>query len=321
MSKKIILTVLPLIIGLGFVYLSISNLSIEERENLIKNVRDVNYIWLFLSLILGTLSHVFRAMRWSILLKTQKIEAPFFLNFISVMICYLSNLGIPRSGEFLRAATFSTYTKSSFQPVFGTIVVERVIDLIMLGSIIIICLIFNFEALSNAIEYGAFFKALIGVLLLFFGFIIFLLKSTSKIAVFINKKFGGIKEGVLSIFKIENIWEFLLQTFLIWTCYVLMFYVIKMAINLSNEELTLNVIMVGFVAGTLALVSTNGGIGIYPFTIGEVFRYFGLDIDLALSYGWIHWAAQTFLVIFLGSISFLALPLFSKKGDVKSVED
>ena len=56
------------------------------------------------------------------------------------MIGYIINLTIPRSGEVARAGYFSKYQKSSSEKVFGTIVVERVIDLLMLGLIFIITL-------------------------------------------------------------------------------------------------------------------------------------------------------------------------------------
>ena len=86
-------------------------------------------------MFLGFLSHYIRAVRWRLQLAPLGCRARKSICFFSVMFAYLSNYGIPRSGEILRAVTLSTYEDIKFDKAFGTIVTERIIDLFFLLTI------------------------------------------------------------------------------------------------------------------------------------------------------------------------------------------
>ena len=108
----------------------ISNSTDVEKEYFVQSLSEANYGWIFCALTIAFLSHLSRAYRWKYLLETLDIKPKLSLMYHSVMIGYIINLTIPRSGELARAGYFSRYQKTKSDQVFGTIVVERVVDLI-----------------------------------------------------------------------------------------------------------------------------------------------------------------------------------------------
>ena len=139
LSKNLI----PLLIGLFFIYLSYQNTSVDDRKNVIKYIRNADYHFIIISSIFGLLSHVSRAIRWSYLLVPLGYKPRLANSILAVLIGYLSNLGIPRSGELLRATAMDRYNNIPFQKGFGTIIAERVIDLILLFIFVCIALLLS----------------------------------------------------------------------------------------------------------------------------------------------------------------------------------
>ena len=101
------------------------------------SMQQVNLFWLLVSVALGVVSHISRAIRWNYLLAPMGYRPSIMANALIIMMAYLTNLGIPRSGELLRATTLKTYQGVPFQKGFGTIVTERIIDLLMLFVVIL----------------------------------------------------------------------------------------------------------------------------------------------------------------------------------------
>ena len=126
---------LPVAIGLYLTWYFVSNSTESEKEYFLKSLSEANYGWIFVALIIAFLSHLSRSYRWKYLLETMDVQPKLSLMYHSVMICYIINLTIPRSGELARAGYFSRYQKTSSDKVFGTIVVERVVDLIMFALV------------------------------------------------------------------------------------------------------------------------------------------------------------------------------------------
>ena len=149
LSKNLI----PLLIGLFFIYLSYQNTSVDDRKNVIKYIRNADYHFIIISSIFGLLSHVSRAIRWSYLLVPLGYKPRLANSILAVLIGYLSNLGIPRSGEILRATAMDRYDNIPFQKGFGTIIAERVIDLILLFIFVCIALLLQFELIIDVLDF------------------------------------------------------------------------------------------------------------------------------------------------------------------------
>ncbi len=288
----------------------------EEREQIIHYVREADLFWVGMSILIGILSHISRAIRWNYMLQPLGYSPRITNNVLIILMAYFANLGIPRSGEVLRATALATYENVPFQKGFGTIVTERVIDLLMLLLIIVIALVLQTDIILGYLEGRGF--TLVGTLVLagagvlgLFIFLAFLRRSKSKLALKIRNLVKGLLDGVMSIFRMEKKVLFVAHTLFIWGCYIAMFWVIKYTvpetINLGLDEL-----LVAFVAGAFAMTTTNGGVGLYPIAVSGALAIFGISSVSGDAFGWIMWIAQTLMVVVFGAISFLLLPLLNR---------
>ncbi|MBP2831336.1 flippase-like domain-containing protein [Aquimarina sp. U1-2] len=314
---KIIKIILPLALGVFLIWYSIASASPEERQKTFQYVYQADPKWIILSIVMGITSHLSRAYRWNFLLQPLGYSAKLSNCFMAVMAGYLANLGIPRSGEVLRAGTISTYEHIPFKKALGTIISERVIDLIMLLLIIGLTLLFQSEDLFFYFKEnitGKFYM-LSALIVLLIGGVLFLkiLKTTQHSFLVKIRDFGyGILEGIQSISKIRQKVAFIMHTLLIWILYVAMFYVVKFTVP-ETASLTIGPILATFVAGSIAMSTTNGGIGAFPLAIAAILLVFDIDQPAGEAFGWILWGSQTAVNILIGALSFLFLPILNRE--------
>jgi len=313
LSKKII----PLAIGVFFIYLSYQNTTPEDRTNIFKYIKNADYRFVLLSAFFGVLSHISRAVRWQFLLAPLGYRPKTINSVLAVLIGYFSNLGIPRSGELLRATAMDRYENIPFQKGFGTVIAERVVDLVLLVGCIVLALALQYDLIVDylKIENMNFLQMGVGFVLVVIGLILFrkyFLLSTHPIIEKIKQFFQGIWEGMLSIKLMENKGLFIAHTFFIWLMYVLMFWVIKFSIP-ETVNLGMNAMIPAFVVGGLSISATNGGVGIYPYSVSLVLIAFGISKESSLAFGWIMWTCQTLMIVTFGAMAFFALPLINSK--------
>lgn len=278
--------------------------------------KNSHYGWIVLGMLCGLLSHLSRAYRWLFVLEPLHYKISFKNSVMAIFSGYLINYTIPRAGEIVRATLISNYEKVPFEKGFGTIVSERIADLIMMFIIMSITLMVQFDFI-----YGFLIEKInplrMILMCIFFGFMgllvfVFVKKSKSKIATKIRTFTTGLIEGMLSIFKMKKKGAFIFHTIFIWLMYVLMFYVTSFAVSDLNT-LPLGGILVGFIAGSFSIAATNGGIGSYPVAIYMAFSLFNMPQEPSLAFGWIMWTAQTLMVIILGGLSLIYLPIYNRQ--------
>ncbi|WP_240924901.1 YbhN family protein [Leeuwenhoekiella sp. ZYFB001] len=308
---------IPLGIGILLIYYSLSSATPQERAILWNNIKDAPPVYIAVSLMFGILSHLSRAYRWQYLLQPMGYHPKLSNRFMAVMAAYLANLGIPRSGELLRGALLTTYEDVPFEKAFGTIISERIADFLMLLLVVGIAIVLQTDTLLGYLHeqninplYTVLFLAA-GVLLIALGFKIIQRAKTGILAK-LKDFMAGLVEGMKSILKMRNKWAFIGHTFFIWIMYILMFWVIKFTIPEISYAST-GVILAAFVIGSFAISVTNGGIGVYPISIGALFIFFGFSKEGGEAFGWIVWGSQTLLVLVLGALSFLLLPILNRK--------
>ncbi len=303
-------------LGVIFIWYSIKSATPAERQELLDNILNANPVWLLLSVVFGTLSHLSRAYRWKFMLEPLGYNPRFANSFMAVMAGYLANFGIPRSGEVLRAATLTTYEKIPFEKAFGTIISERIADVVIMLGIMGFALLLQTELLLeyfNDNNINPFITIAVLVALVILGLIAlhFLKKSSHPFLIKIKKMALGLVEGMRSIFRMKQKWAFIFHTFFIWLMYVAMFIVIAFAV----PEMTpprLGMLMAAFVVGSLAISATNGGIGVYPVAIGAILVLFGISKQSGEAFGWLTWGVQTLVVLIFGALSFILLPIFNR---------
>lgn len=308
---------MPLGIGVFLIWYSLNNLTSNDRQLLWGQIQSANPYWLALSIFIGIVSHVSRAYRWKYLLEPLGYTPRLAVSFSAVMIGYVANLGIPRSGELLRPVTLSNYDNLPVQKVIGTVITERIIDLVMLLVIISVTFLCNTDILLNYFEEQQIepLKIIYGLLTMIFllGAGFFILKKVNfsfleKLKTFINEMY----EGVLSVFSMKHKVSFIIHTIFIWSAYIAMFCVVKYCIP-ETANLSFSAILMAFVAGSLALSATNGGIGAYPIAIGLVLLLFNITKSSGEALGWIIWGSQTLMNLVIGGVCFMYLSLFLKK--------
>lgn len=312
---KLLKTVIPLGIGLFFVYYSYANTTTDQRADIWKYISQADLYFVGLSVFFGVLSHLSRAYRWGFLLKPLGYQPRFINLVLTVLITYVSNLGIPRSGEVLRSTALRAYEKIPFEKSFGTVVMERLVDLLLLLICIGIGFMLEREMVLSFFEGNNNNDSKIWstIVLMVSGllFVYWARQTQHPWGQKIRKFTQGLVSGLTSIRNMPNALWFWIHTFFIWTMYLLMFWVIQFALPGANS-LDLSALFPAFIAGGLAMSATNGGIGLYPIAVAAVLSYYGLPYELALAYGWVMWTAQTLMVVFFGGISFFLLPVVNR---------
>lgn len=315
--KSLLKVILPLAVGFFFVYLSYNSTSEEDRILIYSYIQKADLRFVMLSVFFGILSHLSRAYRWKYLLSPLGYQPRFINSVLAVLIAYIANLGIPRSGEILRATTLSSYEKIPFEKTFGTIVAERLVDLFILMGFVLTALVLQFDIIWSILSEKKISTAqiVIGLAFVIIGYIILkklFTLSQNPLIIRIKNFFWGLAEGIMSLKNMPNKGRFIGHTLFIWLMYLAMFYVIKWTVP-ETASLGMNAILPAFVVGGLAISATNGGIGIYPFSVALVLAAFKISNESGLAFGWIMWTSQTLMIIVFGSLSFFVLPLVNRQ--------
>ena len=317
LPKKIFQKVIPPLIGLFFIYLSFYYTTEEEKYKIYTSFKEARIEYIFFSIILGIASHLSRAYRWNYMLNSMGYYTKFINNVFAIFITYLANLGVPRSGEILRATVMQSYESIPFDKAFGTILAERLLDLIILFFLIFLFLFIETEVLLPLIKEKAnlfinnyqLFLILVVFLLIIFIFIkVFSHRLVKKISILIE----GISAGFTSILKMKNKTFYIAHTIFIWSLYLLMFYVMKFSLS-GTELLDFKSLLISFIFGAISITTTNGGIGVYPLSVSMALGFYDVPFEISLAFGWMLWTVQTIIVIFFGILSFFLLPIVNNK--------
>jgi uncharacterized protein (TIRG00374 family) len=315
--KSLLKVIIPLAVGFFFVYLSYNSTSEEDRILIYSYIQKADLRFVMLSVFFGILSHLSRAYRWKYLLSPLGYQPRFINSVLAVLIAYIANLGIPRSGEILRATTLSSYEKIPFEKTFGTIVAERLVDLLILMGFVLTALVVQFDIIWSILSEKKIstVQIAIGLAFVIIGYVtlkkLFTL-SQNPLIIRIKNFFWGLAEGIMSLKNMPNKGRFIGHTLFIWLMYLAMFYVVKWTVP-ETASLGMNAILPAFVVGGLAISATNGGIGIYPFSVALVLAAFKISNESGLAFGWIMWTSQTLMIIVFGSLSFFVLPLVNRQ--------
>jgi uncharacterized protein (TIRG00374 family) len=308
---------IPLLIGLAIIYYQYTTLTHEELEKIKISFLKADYFYIFLSLFIALFGYWSRAYRWKFSLQHLGYKTHFRNDLMTVCVSYLVNLTIPRSGEISRAALLKKYENVPFDKGFGTIVAERIVDMIIFLLFVAVGFISQFDKIYQyLIQKNVKFETLIWFsiigIVLFFIFVLVWIYAEWQIILKLKQKLSGLIEGMLSILKMKNKWNYIFHSFFIWFSYLAMFYVTIFALP-ETANISFDVVVMGFIFGTLAVGFTNGGLGAYPLAIASILSLYGISEGIGTAFGYLIWVSQTLLTIFLGLLSYLLLPILNKK--------
>ena len=291
-----------------------------------------NYFWVFAATVFGVLAYWFRAVRWNLLLEPMGYKISNSNSFWTISFGYLMNLTIPRSGELARSTALFSVEKVPVEKSFGTIILERVIDLICMMVFLGLTLIFKYKAILSFYDYVTKEKSksateesstdiyLIFGAILILGIIAFLVRKKlenfpiyQKVLNFIK----GIFHGLTSIFKMKQKVKFILLSLGIWISYYFAAYLVCFALpETSNFTIADGFFII--VVGTLGMmVPASGGIGAFhlalKFGIMALFLSMGKNPEeggeVGLSYAFISHTMQLVIMVVMGIIS---IPMLAK---------
>lgn len=311
------LTILiPLLIGIGIIYYQFTTLTAEEIEKIKISFEKANYYYILLSLMIACVGYWSRAYRWKFALNHLGYQTKFSNNFFTVCVSYLMNLTVPRSGEISRAALLKKYENVPFDKAFGTIVAERIVDLLIFLLFVFIGFVSQFDKiyqflLSQDVSLQSLIITGCVGAIMFFIFILIWIYAEWEIILKLKKKLSGLVEGITTVYKMKDKWKYIFHSFFIWFSYLLMFYVAIFALP-ETSEISFDIVIMGFIFGSLAVGFSNGGLGAYPFSIALIFSLYGITKDVGTAFGWLVWTSQTILAILLGLISYVLLPVLNR---------
>ena len=314
--RKWLTVLIPLLIGIGIIYYQYTTLTSEEIDKIKISFEKANYYYILLSLIIACVGYWSRAYRWKFALNHLGYETKFSNNFFTVCVSYLVNLTVPRSGEISRAALLKKYENVPFDKAFGTIVAERIVDLLIFFLFVFIGFVSQFDKIyqfllsENVSFQSLIITAIVGVFL-FFLFIMIWIYAEWQIILKLKKKLSGLVEGITTVYKMKDKWNYIFHSFFIWFSYLMMFYVAVFALP-ETSEINFDIVIMGFIFGSLAVGFSNGGLGAYPFSIALIFSLYGITKDVGTAFGWLVWTSQTILTILLWLISYVLLPVLNR---------
>lgn len=318
--KKTILKALKILLPLGLgAFLAIyiyTKFTPDQLVTLSKHFKEASYGYVLLAVIFSLISHVSRAYRWGFLLAPLGYKVNIANSFMAISVAYLMNLFIPKSGEISRGVIIDKYEGVPFEKGFGTIISERVVDLLFLLLFTLLALFLNFTELYNYFKatmswntfYLLAFAGGIGIIVTY----LFFKYATFPFALKIKNFLVGLKEGILSIVKMKNKKAFIFHSFLIWGLYILSFYTATFALE-ATSDISLSTIIIAFVVGSFTFAFTNSGFGTYPVAIAGILALFTIPFTVGTAFGWIVWGSNIISIILFGILSLAYLPFYNQK--------
>ncbi len=323
-------------IGIFFIWIFLHNLSSEQKQEIIHSMGNANYWWIAMAIPLGILSHYLRALRWKMLVETMGYKPGNRNMFFAVMIGYFANLALPRLGEVSRCTILTKYENVPFQKSFGTVITERVLDMLVFVILFFLNLALQAERLSGYIDENIYkplqsklhlsynlsgaFTILSISFIVVFGIIFLVFRKkiiANKFFIKIKNMALGFVEGMKSLVNVKNKWLFFFYTSAIWTLYLLMAYVVFFSIP-DSSGLGLDAGLAILVFGTIGIMVVQGGIGIYPAIVAETLVLYGVASIQGYALGWLIWTSQNVTIVLVGIISLILLPVLNNRKNEKA---
>ena len=319
-------------LGIVIIWLSLRNLTPVEKQEIIHSFRIANYYWVILVILLGVISHFFRSLRWILLMETMGYKPSVKNTFYAVMVGYFANLAFPRLGEVTRCGILSKYEKVPFNKGFGTVITERAFDMIIFALLFILMFFTQLGIVHSYLEKNIYpgiqgkfsnlfsnpivVAGMIGLaIFLIVLFLIFRKKLLrSKIYHKIEHLVIGFWEGLKSLAQLRRPVLFLSYTAIIWTLYFCMLYFCFFCFS-ETSLVGPGAGLSALVLGTVSIMITPGGIGLYPAIVQETLILYGVTNTTGLALGWITWSAQTLMILIVGGISLIMLSFNKNRND------
>ncbi len=277
-NKELLGTILSIVLAIALLFIAFRGIQVDE---FLQAIRNSSFGWILVFACTTMTAHVLRAYRWKIMLKRVKPNLSLHHAFAALMLGYGINNAVPRLGEVSRAIFLGRYEKVSRMSILGTIVVERMIDMVFFGLAVLISgVIYSGEIYSKFPWLHA--TSIIGLALMLIMVVLMVLfvknrdallpvitrrieKISSPAAVKIESLLVKLSDGFLSIQGTRTYVEIIIFSVLIMLNYALNsligFYIVgiqyMIPITFAMAWVTMSISSVGMI------IPTPGGIGSY----------------------------------------------------------
>jgi uncharacterized protein (TIRG00374 family) len=316
-------------IGVVLVWLSLRGLTEENKVQIKDALHRADYTWIFISIAVGMLSHISRAIRWNMLLEPLGRKPKLLNTFNAVMVGYLANYAIPRLGEVSRCGVLTRYEKVPFGEGFGTVIVERIVDTLCFLILVVVVFFLQFSKLYDYITGE--FSHLLGEKLAAYGMLLYVIGAAFLVGLSVmillrkrirnfletkmKKMWDGFKEGFRTIRKLKNPGLFIFHSLFIWFIYYAMLHICFLCLT-ETAHLGVGCALTVLLFGTLAVIVTPGGLGAYPPAVAAILALYFINKDtIGVAIGWLVWLSQFASIVVFGSLSLILLPLMNKEDE------
>ena len=321
-------------LGIFLVWWQFSKMTPAQFAQFKFALANANYKIIPLIILMSLASHLSRSIRWKILIEPMGYNPSLINTFGTTMVGYLANSFFPRLGEVLKCTLLGRYEKIPSQKLIGTIVIERVFDLICYAIFIIITVLAQYKIVGDfaktkmsELAEGKNGLPLWGKLLIYIGvfFVIFFLlrflykkHGESKIVKKIRGFTTGLKEGIATIKKLKKRRWFLFHTVFIWCMYLGQIYLGFSAMK-EVAHLGWDAACGVLTLATLAMIVTPNGLGTFPEAVLLVLGLYNINKIDGNAFGWLMWGTTTFIILFFGLLFLIILFIINKQKKIESI--
>ena len=279
---------------------------------------SVQYSWIIFSIFISLLDHIIRAYRWNILMKDDSDSLSTYITTNIIIVSYFTALIFPRLNDFVRCYLISKTNTIKLSTSLGTVVSERIIDLVSLFILGFLLLLLEYEIfVTLLIDLFSNTKLdLYSIILILFITIValYIFSLFLKRNKLISKTFNDFKSGFFAFKNVYYRADFLLSTLFLWIIYYLMGYIIFFSLP-ETSHLGFNAGLSILVAGTLGMiVPVNAGIGAYHFLVASILLNYGISYEGGLFFATLIHGSQVVALLFFGFISSILLFTTIKKN-------
>lgn len=282
-----------------------------------QQIEHADFLILIPTFAILMFSHWIRALRWNLIIYSIGYKPSGWHSFLSLLLGYFANLLVPRLGEILRSTSLAKKANIPLDKLLGTVIVERMIDLIGLILISLCAFLLQIDKIGDFF-INAFLakldvqKIIISIFIVIIGLslLLFTLWSFRKhyFAAKLLNLLQNIWNGIIAIRKLSSaaIYKFILHTFLIWFGY---FLAILLGCQALTETKSLHFIpsLSILVTGSIGMIVTQGGVGAYPLLVAQTASWYGISNMGGVALGWLLWFSQVLMTIIAGIIATIIL--------------
>ncbi|MBQ0016592.1 MAG: flippase-like domain-containing protein [Bacteroidales bacterium] len=332
MSKRIsglLKFVVFLGIGVFFIYWFLLKLSADQKQAVWQSFLSADYFWVAVAMLCSLLSHFVRALRWRLLYKPLGLNPSIMGTFGSVVVAYMANMAFPRLGEVMRCSTMRTSDNIPIDKSLGTVVTERLIDVVMFGIVVLLGLLFMYADIKDWLYDGLIQKvdslpsmsvvAVVVLTLIVLAFLFYKYCWHRLLHIPLFKKIDdlvrGCVSGVISIFHLgtKSSILFIVYSAIIYLLYIVCGLIVMQAFS-TTVSLGFKAAFAIYLFGSVGMIFSQGGLGVYPVLVQMALALYLVPMEVGTAAGWLLWGSQQVVVIVFGMCFLIYFSLKKKKS-------